>query len=146
MNGRPPHEPTEQTRKQASMLAGMGLPQDQIGRLLGIGEVTLRKYYADELQHGMAQANAKVAQSLFARATGDSPQAVTAAIFWLKARAGWRDVASVELTGRNGGPIETSEETARDRVKNRIARLAAGLPLLPKAVEADVAETEANGD
>lgn len=35
--------------------------------------------------------------------------------FYLKTRAGYRETQRVELTGRNGGPIETSELTPEQR-------------------------------
>ncbi len=40
---------------------------------------------------GQIKATAKVAESLFRKATGDGAQSVTAAIFWLKTRGGWRE-------------------------------------------------------
>ena len=48
----------------------------------------------DELDTGQIKATAKVAESLFRKATTDGhPQSVTAAIFWLKTRGGWRETA-----------------------------------------------------
>lgn len=38
-----------------------------------------------------ARANAKVAEFLFRKATTEGPQCVTAAIFWMKTRGGWRE-------------------------------------------------------
>ena len=35
-------------------------------------------------------------------ATGEGREAVAAAIFWMKARAGWREKSEVELTGKDG--------------------------------------------
>jgi hypothetical protein len=52
---------------------------------------TLNRHYRDELDVGLAEANTAVAGNLFCIATGDGPGAVTAAIFWLKTRAGWRE-------------------------------------------------------
>jgi len=52
---------------------------------------TLRKHYREELDTGHFKATAKVAESLFRKATGDGAQSVTAAIFWLKTRGGWRE-------------------------------------------------------
>ena len=52
---------------------------------------TLRKVFREELNDGKQTANGLVAQSLFKKATGTGPQSVTAAIFWMKAQAGWRD-------------------------------------------------------
>jgi hypothetical protein len=72
-------------------LAAYGVPVEAIARLLGMPLGTARRRFADELGRGAAEANLKVAQSLFRKATGDGPQAVVAQIFWLKARACWRD-------------------------------------------------------
>src|SRR5215203_4384031 len=46
--------------------------------------------YRPELDRAQTEANA-VAESLFRKATGDGSQAVTAAIFWLKTRARWKE-------------------------------------------------------
>jgi hypothetical protein len=82
--------------------------QSSIASVIGIDPKTLRKHYRDELDHGHVKANAKVAENLFRKATGEGREAVTAAIFWLKARAGWKETALHEVSGRNGGPIETA--------------------------------------
>ncbi len=91
--GRPPHEPTEATRRQVKALAAYGIQQDEIGRVIGISKPTLEKHYRDELDRAEVEANAKVAESLFKKAMGDGSQAVTAAIFWLKTRARWKEPA-----------------------------------------------------
>ena len=51
------------------------------------------------------KANAKVAENLFRKATGEGREAVTAAIFWLKARAGWKETSVKELTGKDEHPL-----------------------------------------
>ena len=73
----------------AKAMAGLGLPQDQIALLLEIDPKTLRKHFRDDLDRGMAEANVKVGQTLFAMATRGDNTAAT--IFWMKARAGWRE-------------------------------------------------------
>lgn len=85
------HLPTPQQRMQVETLAAFGIPEDDIARIIPIDPKTLRKHYRDELDLGHAKANAKVAQNLFNIATGTGREAVTAAIFWLKARAGWSE-------------------------------------------------------
>ena len=87
--GRPRHRPTPESIRQAEELSGYGLPQDMIARVLGIGERTLQKYYMDALKNGEAHATAKVAQTLFNKATVHED--LGACIFWLKARAKWRE-------------------------------------------------------
>src|SRR6202022_2207327 len=49
---------------------------------------TLRKRFRDELDRGVAEANATISGSLFGAAKGGN---VTAQIFWLKTRAHWRE-------------------------------------------------------
>lgn len=88
--GRPRYKPSERDRQQVKAMTAMGLGQSDICLVIGLSEKTLRRHFRAELNTGAAEANAKVAQSLFKQATGDKPN-VIAAIFWLKARAGWRD-------------------------------------------------------
>jgi len=65
---------------------GHCVPQDQIALIIGMVPKSLRKCCRDDLDGGMAEANVKIAQSLFNMATTGG--SVAAAIFWLKARAG----------------------------------------------------------
>jgi hypothetical protein len=70
-------------------MTGFGLIQDEIARWLDIDDKTLRKHFRRELDTGAIEANTRVAASLYAMATKDKIPA--AAIFWMKARAGWKD-------------------------------------------------------
>jgi hypothetical protein len=72
-------------------MAAYGVPEFDVARVVGIDPKTLRKHYRDELDNGQIKATAKVAESLFRKATGEGPQSVTAAIFWLKTKGGWRE-------------------------------------------------------
>jgi hypothetical protein len=92
-----PHSPSEKDRKQVDAMAAYGVPETDIARVLGIDAKTLRKHYRDELDTAHVRANTAVAQSLFKKATSDGPQSVTAAIFWLKTRAGWKDTITQEI-------------------------------------------------
>lgn len=103
---RKPHEPTEKDRKQVTMMAGIGLTHDQISKVMHISDETLRKYYKDELETGEAKTTAMVAQNLFNIATGTGQGAVTAGIFWMKTRAGWREISRNEITGADGGAVK----------------------------------------
>jgi len=116
-------------------MSGYGIPQEEIARVIGIQEKTLRKHYREELDTAATKANAKVAESLYKKATGwkrngapedeRMPPDTTAAIFWAKTRMKWKDTSALEVTGADGGPIQTEEVTARDRIRSRIASLAA---------------------
>jgi hypothetical protein len=75
-------------REKARYLAGLGVRQDDIARIIGCAPKTLRKRFRDELDRGVAEANATISGSLFGAAKGGN---VTAQIFWLKTRAHWRE-------------------------------------------------------
>jgi hypothetical protein len=59
-------------------LAGIGLRQDDIAKIIGCSPKTLRKRLRDELDRGVAEANATVSGYLFASAKAGN---VTAQIF-----------------------------------------------------------------
>ena len=98
-------EPTEEQRRTVKALSGYGVPQESIAVHIGIDAKTLRKHFRDELDHGSVEATAKVAQTLFQLATVDKN--VASVIFWMKARAGWRETVRQENTGADGQPMVT---------------------------------------
>jgi len=95
--GRPAHLPNTLTRRNVEALAGYGVPEVDIAGVIGIDPKTLRKHYPQELRYGHVKANAKVAENLFRKATGDGRESVIAAIFWLKTRARWKETNVMEL-------------------------------------------------
>lgn len=97
--GRPPHKPTEALRKQVEAMAGYGITQPDIARCLSIHQETMRIHYRDELDLGLVKANTAIAQSLYKKAMAEGTGAVTAAIFWLKTRAGWKETTVNEHSG-----------------------------------------------
>lgn len=90
--GRPKYAPTPQDRQRVKSLAAAGMAQDKIALSLGISKNTLTANFREELDLGLAEANAAVASALFKNATGGN---VTAQIFWLKTRAGWTEKQEV---------------------------------------------------
>src|ERR1700712_3530954 len=95
-------------------MAGLGVPHDGIAVLLEIDPKTLRKYFHNELERGSVEATAKVAQSLFHMATVEKN--VAAAIFWMKARAGWREKHELVLSAK------LAEQMSDDELMDEIAR------------------------
>ena len=89
--GRRAHKPDPLHRRQVEAMAGYGVPETDIARVLAIDPKTLRRHYREELATGQIKATAKVAEFLFRKATTEGPQCVTAAIFWMKTRGGWRE-------------------------------------------------------
>ena len=53
--GRPPHKSTPKDRRAVEILSGFGSPQRQIAHVAGVGLMTLRKHYRDELDAGAAR-------------------------------------------------------------------------------------------
>jgi hypothetical protein len=78
----------EAVRDKVRHLAGVGVRQDDIAKIIGCAPKTLRKQCRDDLDRGVAEANATVSGYLFAAAKAGN---VTAQIFWLKTRAHWRE-------------------------------------------------------
>jgi hypothetical protein len=105
--GRPAYEPSDKERVQVKTLAGMGVPDYDIAKVMQMSGPTLRKHFAHELEIGHIEANAKVAQSLFKEATKTEKPSVIAQIFWLKTRAGWKEADSSPL-----GKKEQEHQTA----------------------------------
>ena len=120
--GRRAHQPDMASRRQVEAMAGYGVPETDIAGVIGIDPKTLRRHYRDELKHGHVKANARVAESLYRKATSDGAQSVTAAIFWLKTRAGWRDTSVHEVEpiqvviSRFSDPEPAAEGPGRRRV------------------------------
>jgi hypothetical protein len=105
---RPAHQPDDVQRRQVEALAGYGVPEAEIAALVGVDAKTLRKHYRHELDHGHSKANAKVAENLYHMALGQGREAVTAAIFWLKARARWKEVSVHEHGGAGEEPLRVN--------------------------------------
>lgn len=95
--GRPPWAPTEDELKQIETMSAMGIPQEDMGKILGVDPKTLRKHCQAQLDSGSIKATMKVAGALFKQATEENNTA--AMIFWMKARAGWSEKTKTELTG-----------------------------------------------
>lgn len=109
------HEPTKQLRELVKMHALVGTPQSVIADVLEINDKTLRKYYRRELDLATHQANAQVGGALFNKAVkGDT----TAAIFWLKTRAGFRE-AKEDFSNEPAQPLSITFEVRQpaDTVK-----------------------------
>jgi hypothetical protein len=85
---RKPFAVNDAVRERVRHLAGVGVRQDDIAKIIGCAPKTLRKQFRDDLDRGVAEANAIVSGCLFAAAKGGN---VTAQMFWMKTRAHWRE-------------------------------------------------------
>jgi hypothetical protein len=84
--GRPFWEPAEWQRKMAYELAGLGIPQVEIAKILEVGEVTLTKHMRHELDLGQAEFHAIAARKLFQHIANNNFQALQ---FYMRVRMGW---------------------------------------------------------
>jgi hypothetical protein len=132
--GRGAHRPDPSQRRQVEALAAYGIPEPDIGRVVGIDPKTLRKYYREELDLGETKANAQVAGFLFNSAKNGN---VTAQIFWLKTRAKWREVPT-EL--RHSGSIARKDlsELSDQELMDMIHSLDTQIGLAAKTIESNV--------
>jgi hypothetical protein len=113
--GRASHRPDPNSRRQVEAMAGYGMPETDIAAAIGVDAKTLRKHYRSELDLGHIKANSAVAQSLFRKATGEGPQSVTAAIFWLKTRARWKETTVSEITHDVADPLSAMMQRIAER-------------------------------
>ena len=86
------HAPSNESRQLVQLHATVGTPIGTIARLLGIDHKTLDKYYRNELDLAISQANATIGGALFNKAKGGDTAAM---IFWLKTRARWRETLDI---------------------------------------------------
>jgi hypothetical protein len=107
-------------RRMVEVMVGVGVPETDIARVLGIDLATLRAQHPEELATGQIIANAKVAESLFRKAIGDGPQSVAAAMFWLKTRAGWSE--STVTGNRVDARIEAMSDAELDAAIEEFTR------------------------
>ncbi len=115
-------QPDPVHHQKVEAMAGYGVPEADIARVLEIDPDLLRDLYAKELEGGHVKANARVAESLYRKALGEGREAVTAAIFWLKTRAGWKETAVHEVSGKDGAPIGMTEQNPRQLARAILLR------------------------
>jgi len=108
----PKYQRTDDTARQVLLATGYGITRNELANWLRMDVKTLRNNYRHELETGATEANIRVAQSLFKMAT--SGENVAAAIWWTKARMGWKDTSRVENTGADGQPLVVDFRWASD--------------------------------
>jgi hypothetical protein len=103
------YEITEAMREQVLVMKACGIPHEVIATVIGVSTQYLQDTFPLELAHGLDMAKGKVAGNIFRIAAHSSGRdAVDAGKFWLQANAGWRINNSLEMTGKDGQPIEVN--------------------------------------
>lgn len=102
--GRPRFQPTMEQRKLVRTMSACGMKHEEIAREVGIkSPKTLRLHFDEELQRGMTQANARVAQTAYNMAiSGKYPQMTR---YWLACRNGWRERDEWRGAAAMGGSV-----------------------------------------
>ena len=96
------HKPTDISKQLVKNLSAVGIRYVDIAQKLDISDDTLIKHYKKELEDGRIDANAAIGQTLFQQAKNGN---TSAAIFWLKTRANWKETNALEVTGQDGSPL-----------------------------------------
>ena len=93
---------SQKDRDVVEKMVSYGIPLREIADVIGINKDTVRKYYEEEIKTATAKANAKVAETLYGKATGGSIRAMT---FWLEKRGGesWKPRQTIEHEQDFGG-------------------------------------------
>ena len=84
--GRPPHQPTFDTRQQVSSLAILGIDQEIIAKRLKVSQPTLRRHYANELYNSKRLVVGRLTVAVLKLALAGNPKAQ---IFWMRNKGGW---------------------------------------------------------
>jgi hypothetical protein len=124
--GRPQKRLTKAQVEEVETLSAV-LSVEQIGAYFGLGKTTFYEIMKrqpevfERYQRGKARAVGSVAKNLIMQAREGN---TTAAIFYLKTQAGWKETTRQELTGADGGPIKTEETDGKAELLARLDRIA----------------------
>lgn len=119
---RAPFKPTDELRAKVHHLSGVGVPQDDIAKIVGCTAKTLRKHFRSALDKGAAEVNALVAGYLFQQVKNGN---VTAMIFWLKTRAHWSDrqqATASSIAAVTSADTSDSDQKIFENIKARMLR------------------------
>jgi hypothetical protein len=110
--GAPEFEPSQEQRKMVTVLVGMSVPIKTIAKNVGpvgISETTLRKHFAEELEHGKDQFVASLKANIVKAAQGGSVRAMT----YLLDRIGGPEFSPRMRVGgmEDAAPIQVNSDT-----------------------------------
>lgn len=130
------HVPTRAGRRLIKRMVSAGLSQEMIAQVLEININTLVKHYRKELDTGLSESIALAERSLFRRGLkGDT----AALIFWLKARAHWRDRDAMNVQVANIVPEDSTGKidirSIEDVVFKALSQMRPGARSKPALIE-----------
>lgn len=89
------HQVTKSKKRMVFELIRSGHNHKDTARCMEISDNTLRKYYREEIDTAKTLGTTSVANALFKMATRGRNAA--AAIFWMKAQAGWSETLRIDM-------------------------------------------------
>lgn len=104
--------PKSSQSREVAVMAALGLTPKEISQVINVDEKMLKLYYQKELSVSRSVANAVVARKALEMAVSGRFPDMTK--FWLKSQAKWKETNGIELTGKDGGPLEVG--SARDKL------------------------------
>ena len=120
-------KPTPIDLASVEKMASQGLNQEQIASVIGLKS---SQWYercnqnpdiSEAYKRGKSKGVLAISNALFEQARAGN---TTAQIFFLKAQGGWRENIRLEHTGADGGPIKQEVNDARQKLLDRLARIA----------------------
>lgn len=126
----PNFEPTEKQREEVTVYASVGVPHEEIAKLVKNGDRaisadTLVRHFKAELAEGKARVLAMVGGRLVQTALGKVAKAtgreeLTAQIFFLKTQGGWRETDRTEHFFPEGNGEDQDDTAIAARVASLI--------------------------
>lgn len=110
----PAYKKTQEKRELVQKLALAGYDDTTIAKHIDASEATLHRHHRFDLDYGREKANGEVGNTLYRMAvSGEYPQV---SMFWAKTRMGWRETDRLEMTGKDGGPVQHEHRAVEDIV------------------------------
>lgn len=100
--GRAPHQPTDKTKAIVEAMVLNGIPKNRIAEHIGIDVGTLTRHYEHILDFGVEAINSEAAATLVNHWRRGN---LSALIFHLKTKGGFKEVQAHELSGPDGTPL-----------------------------------------
>ena len=108
--GRPAFEPSEVERRMVRLAVGFGIPHSRICHAIlnpstgkPIDEKTLRKAFAEEIRMAAFEMDMLASSSMAQQIKAGAGWAI---MFYMKNRMRWSERNQLELTGKDGGPVD----------------------------------------